>query len=168
MNNELVIANKEEMKTLARIISSNLQIPSVIGLSGPLGAGKTEFARAFCANLGVPEREITSPTYQIQTIYIVANGREIHHWDLYRLKGISSESMLSELEEGITDPNVITLIEWPEIVPEINSLLSLTLFISFPTTLASSGEPNEEARTVSFAGPQKEQYLKVFNSYNND
>jgi len=57
-----------------------------IALVGPLGAGKTQFAKGFAAGLGVRE-VVNSPSFTLMAEYI---GRlPLFHQDLYRLAGRS-------------------------------------------------------------------------------
>jgi tRNA threonylcarbamoyladenosine biosynthesis protein TsaE len=58
--------------------------------------------------------DVTSPTFTLSNIYKLPDGRELHHYDLYRLSdgGVVGE----ELEEDVTDPRIITVIEWAGIV----------------------------------------------------
>lgn len=83
---------------------------AVLLLSGELGAGKTAFVQGLAAGLGctVPPR---SPTFALLLSYPVRRG-ELHHLDLYRLKGeVDFEELgLVDLFHG---PDVVAL-EWPE------------------------------------------------------
>ena len=76
---------------------------------GELGAGKTHFAKAFGAGLGVTET-ISSPSFILMAEYI---GRlPFFHIDLYRLSDASDV-----LAGGLIDDRQgggVTLIEWPE------------------------------------------------------
>lgn len=87
----------------------------VIGLSGPLGSGKTTFARYFIrARLGTnPQRnqEVPSPTFTLVETYQPECGPTIWHFDLYRL-----ERAEEAYELGIADAfgDGIALVEWPE------------------------------------------------------
>jgi tRNA threonylcarbamoyladenosine biosynthesis protein TsaE len=82
----------------------------VIGLSGPLGSGKTTFARYFIgARMGAGE--VPSPTFTLVETYQPASGPAIWHFDLYRI-----ETPEDAYELGIEDAfaDGIALIEWPE------------------------------------------------------
>lgn len=96
----------EETKNLARELAKNAKRGECYCLIGNLGAGKTEFARAFIQSI-CGEIKVLSPTFNIMQSY-----DQISHFDLYRLK---TASELAELgfEEALQ--NSITLIEWPEI-----------------------------------------------------
>ena len=79
-------------------------------LSGPLGAGKSAYARAFLRALaGAPGLEVPSPTFTLVQSYEVPGGFA-HHLDLYRLSGPAD---LRELgwDEMLAD---ILLVEWPD------------------------------------------------------
>ena len=106
-----VLASLEETKSLASELAKLAKRGDCYCLIGDLGAGKTEFARAFIREL-CGEVTVASPTFNLLQIY----DDKIYHFDLYRLKDAS------ELEElGIDDAlnNGITLIEWPQIAENI-------------------------------------------------
>jgi tRNA threonylcarbamoyladenosine biosynthesis protein TsaE len=87
----------------------------VIGLSGPLGSGKTTFARYFIgARMGAGPRErqeVPSPTFTLVETYQPASGPALWHFDLYRI-----ETPEDAYELGIEDAfaDGIALVEWPE------------------------------------------------------
>jgi len=68
---------------LAQRLAGVLDHGLVLFLHGPLGAGKTSFARALLSALGVGER-IKSPTYSLVEGYATAR-RPAWHLDLYRI-----------------------------------------------------------------------------------
>lgn len=87
----------------------------IICLSGPLGAGKTVFARGVAQGLGYTGR-VTSPTFTIMNIY--EGGRlPLYHFDLYRLEG-----GIADLEgigyEDYFFAGGVCLIEWPEMAQD--------------------------------------------------
>ena len=57
-----------------------------IALAGPLGSGKTSFARAFIRALGDGDEEVPSPTFTLVETYRFAGRPPIWHFDLYRLE----------------------------------------------------------------------------------
>ena len=100
-----------ETERLAQRLAPRAAPGDVIGLCGPLGSGKTAFARAFIrARLGRAGEEVPSPTFTLVQLYEHAVGT-IWHFDLYRLDGPKDA-----YELGIEDAfsHAISLIEWPE------------------------------------------------------
>lgn len=95
---------------LAREFAAQLGSGGVIHLHGDLGAGKTTFARALLAALGIGAR-IKSPTYSLIESYEVG-GLHIHHLDLYRIAAPDELEFLglSDLAAG----RFLLLAEWPE------------------------------------------------------
>jgi tRNA threonylcarbamoyladenosine biosynthesis protein TsaE len=82
----------------------------VIGLSGDLGAGKTQFVKGLARGLGIAER-VHSPTFALVNIY--SGGRlTLFHLDLYRLD--TPQQITAAGLEDYLSPAGITVIEWAE------------------------------------------------------
>lgn len=124
-------------EALAIAIAGKLEMRDCILLSGPVGAGKSLFARAAIRELCGKNEEVPSPSFTLVQTY-TCKGLAIWHIDLYRL-----QSKEAAFELGLEDAfeHGISLIEWPEILA--GSLpprhLSIAL-IPDPT--------NEESRTI--------------------
>ena len=95
---------------VARALAPRMRDGAVIHLAGPLGAGKTTFARALLGALGVGAR-IKSPTYTLIESYVVGD-LTAHHLDLYRIAAADEVEWLGlrDLAAG----KQLWLIEWPE------------------------------------------------------
>ncbi|HEX6642662.1 MAG TPA: tRNA (adenosine(37)-N6)-threonylcarbamoyltransferase complex ATPase subunit type 1 TsaE [Thermoanaerobaculia bacterium] len=102
---------RERLEEWGHAIGANAARPLVIGLSGPLGAGKSVLARAIARGAGVAGA-MPSPTFNLVYRYEPAAGLEVGHLDLYRLEDPDEVWELGwrELGEG----NQIVLVEWPE------------------------------------------------------
>ncbi|MCC7048023.1 MAG: tRNA (adenosine(37)-N6)-threonylcarbamoyltransferase complex ATPase subunit type 1 TsaE [Alphaproteobacteria bacterium] len=111
------IARADEAATqrLAASVAAEARARDVIALAGPLGAGKTAFARFFLAALArrqgvAPPGEVPSPTFTLVQTYRL--GRlAVWHFDLYRLARPDDAIELG-LDEALAEG--ISLIEWPE------------------------------------------------------
>lgn len=94
-----------------RRIGGSVEPPITIGLSGPLGAGKSVLARAIGVGAGV-RQPMPSPSFNLLFRYPANLGREVVHLDLYR---IETPDELWELGwEQLGDAREIVLVEWPE------------------------------------------------------
>jgi|TARA_B110000263_G_scaffold33477_1_gene25337 tRNA threonylcarbamoyladenosine biosynthesis protein TsaE len=107
---------QEDLKTFAEQFILDLSIPSVIGLKGTLGAGKTTLVKHLILELGVQEK-VTSPTFNIVKTY--KKGKlTIFHVDLYRLCSIHE---FLDLDLPLNEEDTVFFIEWSDMVPESKS-----------------------------------------------
>lgn len=82
----------------------------VIGLTGPLGAGKTEWVKGLAAGFGIAPELVASPTFVIASEY--PGRRPLVHADFYR---VESEGELEAA--GLLDwlaPGQVVAIEWAD------------------------------------------------------
>ena len=89
----------------------------LIGLSGDLGAGKTQLVKGIARGLGITGR-IQSPTFALVNEY--GEGRlPFAHLDLYRLE--TPEQIISAgLEEYFNKPAGVAVVEWCERWPKFS------------------------------------------------
>lgn len=104
------LAIEADADRLGRAIAESARAGLVIGLVGPLGAGKTRLARAIAEALGVDPGAISSPTFVLIHEY---EGRlPVAHFDVYRL------ASAAEFEDlGVADyfaGESLCLVEWAD------------------------------------------------------
>lgn len=133
---------EDQTRQLAAQFAKNLEANSVVGLIGPVGAGKTCFVQGMALGIGVPpESYITSPTFTLVQEYL-AGRLPLYHFDLYRLNSYRELADIG-FEETIQS-NGISVIEWADRFPELHNLLT------HQVTFTIIGE---EERAVEIAGP---------------
>lgn len=104
---------------------SRLVTHGIVALYGPLGAGKTAFARGFFSTRTASR--VSSPTYTVMNCY----SDTLYHLDLYR---ITSEEDLESVGFYDIPEDAIVLCEWAENLPK-NIHVSMSVCIQ-----ASEGE----------------------------
>jgi tRNA threonylcarbamoyladenosine biosynthesis protein TsaE len=82
----------------------------VFGLSGDLGAGKTQLAKGIARGLGFGGR-VHSPTFALVNQYEGAR-LPLFHVDLYRLE--TPDQIIAAGLEEYFHPEGVSIIEWPE------------------------------------------------------
>ena len=111
-NDEVLKTNKDLDKFLDDYLKGII-LPKIIGLSGPLGAGKTTIAKKIIKFFGCND-VVTSPTFNIVKNYEVGDIK-IFHVDLYRL---SSWSEFIDLDLPLSKENTLVLIEWASLMTD--------------------------------------------------
>ena len=106
----LALADERATEALAARLAGMALKGDVIALAGPLGSGKTTFARAFIRARYPGVTEVPSPTFTLVEIY-GDDGPAVWHFDLFRLER-PDEAWELGLEEAFAAG--ISLIEWPE------------------------------------------------------
>ena len=86
----------------------------VVGLVGPLGAGKTEWVKGMAEGLGLAADLVASPTFVIASEY--AGARPLAHVDFYRLESEGELEAAGFLD--LLDPGRVVAIEWADRFPD--------------------------------------------------
>ncbi|MBW4706696.1 tRNA (adenosine(37)-N6)-threonylcarbamoyltransferase complex ATPase subunit type 1 TsaE [Roseobacter sp. YSTF-M11] len=122
----LVLKSSDETASAATRLAALLEVGDIVLLSGPVGAGKTHFARHLIQSALAEPEDIPSPTFTLVQTYETTIG-PIWHADLYRL------GTLGEIEElGLTDAfeEAICLVEWPDRLGPLRPPSALELWLS--------------------------------------
>lgn len=106
----------QQIPAIAKDIAHNLKGGEIFALIGPLGSGKTAFARALGQELKIKQK-ITSPTFILLQAFPfwAKNKKEVwlYHLDLYRAKNFKEVKALGLLDVW-GRPDTVTLIEWAD------------------------------------------------------
>jgi len=115
-----------ETEAAGRQLASTLGPGSVVCLYGGLGAGKTVFVKGMASALGIDPRDVISASFTIIAEY--DSSPPLYHADLYRLeKGEDLETLgLYDYMDG----EGITVIEWAERLPEVESEGAVSVIIN--------------------------------------
>jgi tRNA threonylcarbamoyladenosine biosynthesis protein TsaE len=109
------LESETDTDRLGRTLADCAQPGLVIGLIGPLGAGKTRLARAIAEALGVDAAAIGSPTFVL--IHEYEGPIHVYHFDAYRLP---SPRAFEDL--GVADywnAGGVCLVEWADRVLDL-------------------------------------------------
>ena len=123
MEYKITTNNEEETIELAQNIESEKFPNMVICLQGDLGSGKTVFAKAFAASMGI-EDNITSPTFTIIKEY--EGEIKLFHMDVYRLNEMKEDIGITEY----FNKKGVCIIEWSDLIEDILPKNSLDIKIN--------------------------------------
>ena len=112
------LSSEKETEELAGAFLKKIKPGSFIFLYGEIGVGKTTFIRYLINQFQKLNKleitEVTSPTFNLLNEYQI-NDFKINHYDLFRLKSTEEIKNLDLFEDN---KNIITLVEWPQIIKE--------------------------------------------------
>lgn len=108
------VDSEAETDRVGRALAAVATPGTVIGLSGPLGAGKTRLVRALAESLEVDPGLISSPTYVL--IHEYQGTIPIYHFDTYRLGDADEFDALGAADYW--DGDGLCLIEWADRVAD--------------------------------------------------
>jgi tRNA threonylcarbamoyladenosine biosynthesis protein TsaE len=138
-----------DTEKLGELLGKVLKGGETVELKSDLGGGKTTFTRGLARGLGSKDT-VSSPTFTISRIYHCKDNLEIHHYDFYRLN--SPGIVADELAESLNNKNVITAVEWSDVVQDVLPKDRLT--IEFKAVADNQGE-----RSIVIKYPEAKQDL---------
>jgi len=121
-----------DINPAAKKIAKQLKGGEILALIGPLGSGKTAFAKALGKQLKI-RHKITSPTFTLMHVFAGRLRKNkpvvMYHLDLYRTKNFAEVKAL-----GITElwgkPQTVTLIEWADKIKKYLPKKTIYLYFS--------------------------------------
>ena len=139
------------MQALGERLGRLMEVGDVVGLLGPLGAGKTTFAQGIARGLEVPaERHVASPTFALVNQH---PGRvPFVHADLYR---INQPAEMAELGLAEAYDYAAAAIEWLDRFPTVAPADQLEIEIN-PTFDVEGGGDGMRRIVMRGTGPRSE------------
>ena len=117
-SDKIDLSSEKETEELASTFLKKIKPGCFIFLYGEIGVGKTTFIRYLINQFQKLNKleitEVTSPTFNLLNEYQI-NDFKINHYDLFRLKSSEEIKNLDLFEDN---KNIITLVEWPQIIKE--------------------------------------------------
>ena len=117
-SDKIDLSSEKETEELASTFLKKIKPGRFIFLYGEIGVGKTTFIRYLINQFQKLNKleitEVTSPTFNLLNEYQI-NNFKINHYDLFRLKSVEEIKNLDLFEDN---KNIITLVEWPQIIKE--------------------------------------------------
>ncbi|MBI2026638.1 MAG: tRNA (adenosine(37)-N6)-threonylcarbamoyltransferase complex ATPase subunit type 1 TsaE [Deltaproteobacteria bacterium] len=99
---------QSDLGHLSQKLSSFLKAGDIVGLTGPLGVGKTTLVKSLGQAFKIRPDDVVSPTFTLLNIYDAA--LPIYHWDLYRVEN-EKELLALDYEEYFYGKG-ICIVEW--------------------------------------------------------
>ena len=135
----ITLGSEAETVALAQAMAARARAGDALLLSGPLGAGKSTFARAFIrARAGDASLDVPSPSFTLAQTYEL--DPPVTHFDLWRLAGPDDVAELG-LDTALAG---IVIIEWPDRLGPLAPGEAVTLALGW-------GDGN--TRTATASGP---------------
>ncbi|MBC7818508.1 MAG: tRNA (adenosine(37)-N6)-threonylcarbamoyltransferase complex ATPase subunit type 1 TsaE [Planctomycetaceae bacterium] len=138
--------SERDTDALGTMLADAAEPGLVVGLIGPLGAGKTRLVRATATALGADPSSVNSPTFVLIQEYL---GRlPVFHFDTYRLRDVRAFADLGAEEYFSGDG--VCFVEWADrVLSELpRDLLRIEVFVLAPTVrrfrLSASGPVSQK------------------------
>jgi tRNA threonylcarbamoyladenosine biosynthesis protein TsaE len=113
MTHKVVSNSPDDLQIVASQLLKAHPMARMFAFFGEMGAGKTTFIKALCAELGVIDT-VNSPTFALVNQYQDDRGEPVFHFDFYRIKKI--EEVLDIGYEDYFYSGSYCFIEWPELI----------------------------------------------------
>jgi tRNA threonylcarbamoyladenosine biosynthesis protein TsaE len=128
--------SSNETIQLGREIGRKLTPPTLILLSGDLGAGKTTLTKGIASGIGAAgEDEVTSPTFTL--VHKYDGSSRVYHVDLYRIA--DSHDLETLGLEDIFNESAVVIVEWPD---------KLTMRTDWPVIRIQLEHVSEDTRRI--------------------
>lgn len=106
----------KDLPAAAIRISEIIREETIVAFYGEMGAGKTTLIKEICKALDSDDN-VTSPTFSLMNEYRTESGKNIFHFDFYRIQSLAEVYDMG-YEDFFFSGN-LCLIEWPEKIKQL-------------------------------------------------
>ena len=110
---KLTCSTETDLFPAAKLLLEAFPAARIFAFYGGMGAGKTTFIKAICAELGVADI-VQSPTFSIINEYKTTGGEPVFHFDFYRIR--KTEEVFDIGYEDYLYSGSYCFMEWPELI----------------------------------------------------
>ena len=117
-SNKIDISLEKNTESISKKFSNFIKKGDIVFFYGEIGVGKTTFIKHLINNLQIKSElkltEVPSPTFNIVNEYKI-DKIQVNHYDLFKIKDSKELYNIGIFEDN---SEIITLVEWPEIISD--------------------------------------------------
>ena len=152
-SSKIDISLEKNTEYISKKFSNFINKGDIIFFYGEIGVGKTTFIKYLINNLqsksGLKSTEVPSPTFNIVNEYKIAEI-VVNHYDLFKIKDPKELYNIGIFEDN---SEIITLVEWPEIISDKPKKL-IELYFTY--------EDNFQKRSLEIFSEYKKEIINEF------
>ena len=152
-SSKIDISLEKNTESISKKFSNFIKKGDIIFFYGEIGVGKTTFIKYLINNLQsqseLKPTEVPSPTFNIVNEYKIAEI-VVNHYDLFKIKDPKELYNIGIFEDN---SEIITLVEWPEIISDKPKKL-IELYFTY--------EDNFQKRSLEIFSEYKKEIINEF------
>ena len=152
-SSKIDISLEKNTETISKKFSNFIKKGDIVFFYGEIGVGKTTFIKHLINNLQIKSElkptEVPSPTFNIVNEYKI-DKILVNHYDLFKIKDPKELYNIGIFEDN---SEIITLVEWPEIISDKPKKL-IELYFTY--------EDNFQKRSLEIFSEYKKEIINEF------
>ena len=152
-SSKIDISLEKNTESISKKFSNFIKKGDIVFFYGEIGVGKTTFIKHLINTLQIKSElkpiEVPSPTFNIVNEYKI-DKIQVNHYDLFKIKDSKELYNIGIFEDN---SEIITLVEWPEIISEKPKKL-IELYFTY--------EDNFQKRSLEIFSEYKKEIINEF------
>ena len=152
-SSKIDISLEKNTESISKKFSNFIKKGDIVFFYGEIGVGKTTFIKHLINNLQIKSElkltEVPSPTFNIVNEYKI-DKIQVNHYDLFKIKDSKELYNIGIFEDN---SEIITLVEWPEIISDKPKKL-IELYFTY--------EDNFQKRSLEIFSEYKKEIINEF------